>query len=127
MQVPHDTGLFKENPGLRKVMNSANDQLYKDASSSGQSVPDRKGCFGVFDMVNVSNPSIGAKYLKLKWRKFERLAGQVGGARNIFCELLGHHKAENTFWLDSSSTEQVFDFSLPSHTDLRFVDKFLNL
>ncbi|XP_015877136.3 aminodeoxychorismate synthase, chloroplastic [Ziziphus jujuba] len=105
MQVPHANGLFTEIPGHRKVVNGADDQLYKEASSSGQLMLDKR-CFGAFDMVNVSNPIIGVKYLKLKWRKFDHLAGQVGGARNIFCELFGHHKAENTFWLDSSSTEK---------------------
>ncbi|KAH9703652.1 Aminodeoxychorismate synthase [Citrus sinensis] len=50
--------------------------------------------------------SIGVKCLKLTWRKFDHLASTVGGARNIFCELFGNNKAENTFWLDSSSTEK---------------------
>ncbi|KAA8534355.1 hypothetical protein F0562_031894 [Nyssa sinensis] len=57
-------------------------------------------------MVNLSHPSNGIKFLKLKWRKLQRLASQVGGARNIFCEIFGHHKAENTFWLDSSSIDK---------------------
>ncbi|GFZ18511.1 para-aminobenzoate (PABA) synthase family protein [Actinidia rufa] len=39
-------------------------------------------------------------------KKLERLACQVGGARNIFCEIYGDHKAKNTFWLDSSSVEK---------------------
>ncbi|XP_047955251.1 aminodeoxychorismate synthase, chloroplastic isoform X1 [Salvia hispanica] len=46
-----------------------------------------------------------AKYLKLKWRKLECSANQVGGSGSIFSELFGSHRAENTFWLDSSSTE----------------------
>ncbi|XP_028782215.1 LOW QUALITY PROTEIN: aminodeoxychorismate synthase, chloroplastic-like, partial [Neltuma alba] len=58
------------------------------------------------NMVNRNHASIAYKCLKLKWRKFDHLAGQVGGAKNIFCGLFGHHKAENSFWLDSSSTEE---------------------
>ncbi|RVW84271.1 Aminodeoxychorismate synthase, chloroplastic [Vitis vinifera] len=56
-------------------------------------------------------PSSGFTFLKLKWRKFNHLASEVGGARNIFCKLFGDHKAENTFWLDSSSTEKRARFS----------------
>ncbi|KAK6929205.1 Chorismate-utilizing enzyme, C-terminal [Dillenia turbinata] len=53
-----------------------------------------------------SYQSVGVKPLKLKWRKYDKLASQVGGAKNIFCQLFGDHKAENTFWLDSSSIEK---------------------
>ncbi|PIN11103.1 Para-aminobenzoate (PABA) synthase ABZ1 [Handroanthus impetiginosus] len=54
-----------------------------------------------------TNPSHSrsVKFLKLKWRKVKCSPSQVGGARNIFCELFGDNHAENTFWLDSSSTE----------------------
>lgn len=62
----------------------------------------------IFNTVNGNNASTAYKWLKLKWRKFDHLAGQVGGAKNIFCGLFGHNKAENTFWLDSSSTEKVY-------------------
>ncbi|XP_054815007.1 aminodeoxychorismate synthase, chloroplastic isoform X2 [Prosopis cineraria] len=58
------------------------------------------------NVVDLNHASIAYKCLKLKWRKFDHLAGQVGGAKNIFCGLFGHHKAENSFWLDSSSTEK---------------------
>ncbi|MQL85184.1 hypothetical protein Taro_017702, partial [Colocasia esculenta] len=46
------------------------------------------------------------KYLKLQWRKFNGMAKQVGGSGNIFAKLFGDQNAEDTFWLDSSSTEQ---------------------
>ncbi|CBI31471.3 unnamed protein product, partial [Vitis vinifera] len=49
--------------------------------------------------------SSDVKFLNLEWRKFNGLAGQVGGSRNIFCELFGGNNAEYTFWLDSASTE----------------------
>lgn len=68
------------------------------------------------NMVNGYHASTAHKWLKLKWRKFDHLAGQVGGAKSIFCGLFGHHKAENTFWLDSSSTEKVFYDSMPPLT-----------
>ncbi|XP_058770014.1 aminodeoxychorismate synthase, chloroplastic-like isoform X2 [Vicia villosa] len=51
-----------------------------------------------------NNTDMNYKCLKLKWRKFDHLAGQVGGAKSIFCQLFGQ-EAENTFWLDSSSTD----------------------
>lgn len=56
-------------------------------------------------MIGVSHLG-GCKYLKLKWRKYDGLAKQAGGARKIFCGLFGDDKAENTFWLDSSSAEK---------------------
>ncbi|KAG4919305.1 hypothetical protein JHK85_057586 [Glycine max] len=59
----------------------------------------------MFNMVNTPHATTGSKCLKLKWRKFGHLAGQVGGAKSIFCGLFGH-EAEHTFWLDSSSTEK---------------------
>lgn len=114
--MPRAYGLLGEVPELRELMNNPNDQLCKEASRRGQSGPIGDGSsFGMFDMDNVSHLSSGAKYLKLKWRKFDHLAGQLGGARSIFCELFGHQKAENTFWLDSSSTEKVSGCSFISH------------
>lgn len=62
----------------------------------------------MFDLVNLSYPSNGVKFLKLTWKKYDHLASEVGGAKNIFFQLFGHHKAENTFWLDSSSIEKVW-------------------
>lgn len=50
--------------------------------------------------------SIGARHLKLHWKKFDSLASKVGGSRNIFCKLFGDQKAGDTFWLDSSTTDQ---------------------
>ncbi|KAL0916654.1 hypothetical protein M5K25_014182 [Dendrobium thyrsiflorum] len=50
--------------------------------------------------------SIDAKYLQLQWKKIDCLESQVGGSKNIFCKLFGAMNAENTFWLDSSSTDQ---------------------
>lgn len=59
----------------------------------------------MLNILNVQHVGTGYKCLKLKWRKLDHLAGQVGGAKSIFCWLYGH-EAENTFWLDSSSTEK---------------------
>ncbi|XP_074561838.1 putative aminodeoxychorismate synthase, chloroplastic, partial [Curcuma longa] len=49
---------------------------------------------------------IGDKYLRLQWKKFGSLLGEVGGSENIFHKLFGDHNLDNTFWLDSSSTDQ---------------------
>lgn len=62
--------------------------------------------FNMYERVKSSKLSNGVKFLKLEWRKFETLSSKVGGAKNIFLELFGDKKAENTFWLDSSSTEK---------------------
>ncbi|KAI8539188.1 hypothetical protein RHMOL_Rhmol09G0161900 [Rhododendron molle] len=86
MQVPQSNRLFRD----IQLMNKLDESNYRT-------------------MLNIANPSRQSnhgKFLKLKWKKLERLASQVGGARNIFCELFGDHKANNTFWLDSSSIEK---------------------
>lgn len=59
-----------------------------------------------FNTITSSNPSYNIKFLKMKWKKLDCLASQIGGSKNIFCEIFGDQKAENTFWLDSSSTEK---------------------
>lgn len=59
-----------------------------------------------------ASKSVGSRYLKLQWKKFDCLASEVGGPGNIFWELFGNHKAEDTFWLDSSTTDQVNSFFL---------------
>ncbi|KAF9613324.1 hypothetical protein IFM89_006834 [Coptis chinensis] len=56
--------------------------------------------------VTPSYEKIDDRFLKLKWKKFDSLASIAGGAKHIFCELFGEQKADNTFWLDSSSVEQ---------------------
>ncbi|KAG2723524.1 hypothetical protein I3760_02G173700 [Carya illinoinensis] len=108
LQVPCASQLFGEVPRSRHVVNNAGDQLYRKASQISPLThnADKKNYFGVSNTVNISHPSTDAKFLRLEWRKFDRLASQVGGAKSIFCELFGHHKAENTFWLDSSSIEK---------------------
>jgi hypothetical protein len=59
------------------------------------------------------------KYLKLRWKKLDGLANRINGPGKIFSELFGDNNARDTFWLDSSSTDQVgrcwiclFKFSL---------------
>lgn len=51
--------------------------------------------------------SMAVKYLRMQWKKIDGLASQVGGSENIFCQLFGDEHAEDTFWLDSSSKDQV--------------------
>lgn len=50
--------------------------------------------------------SMEVKYLRMRWKKIDGLASQVG-SENIFCQLFGDERAEDTFWLDSSSKDQV--------------------
>ncbi|CAJ2629623.1 para-aminobenzoate synthase-like protein [Trifolium pratense] len=87
---------------------SSASRLYRDFCKSNNSENNtvnlpRKVNHGDENVVH-NNTEVNYKCLKLKWRKFNHLAGQVGGAKSIFCQLFGH-EAENTFWLDSSSTE----------------------
>ncbi|KAK3023167.1 hypothetical protein RJ639_043476 [Escallonia herrerae] len=89
MQVPNESRLLSGMP-ISKHLNDSREM----------------GPFSMCNMVNLSHSRKNVKYLRLKWRKLEGFASQVGGARNIFCELFGDHKAENTFWLDSSSLEK---------------------
>lgn len=109
MQVPCASQLLREVPRSRHLVSNAADQLYRDPPQTSQLVhdADKRSYFEVSNMVHLPHPSAGVKFLKLKWKKFDHLASQVGGARNIFCELFGRHKAEDTFWLDSSSIEKV--------------------
>ncbi|KAJ3698689.1 hypothetical protein LUZ61_002394 [Rhynchospora tenuis] len=46
------------------------------------------------------------KYLKLQWKKLDGLANRIDGRGKIFSELFGNQNAGDTFWLDSSSTDQ---------------------
>lgn len=109
MQMPNANGLLREVSKGRKLVNYADDRLYTEDSRSGQSMhdADNNSCFRMLNMVDLSHQNTGIKHLKLKWRKFDCFANKVGGAKNIFQELFGHHNAGNTFWLDSSSTEKV--------------------
>ncbi|ONK69521.1 uncharacterized protein A4U43_C05F23850 [Asparagus officinalis] len=50
--------------------------------------------------------SFNVKHIRLQWKKIDCLVSQVGGSHNIFCYLFGDENAEDTFWLDSSSTDQ---------------------
>ncbi|XP_057979569.1 aminodeoxychorismate synthase, chloroplastic isoform X2 [Malania oleifera] len=83
-------------------------RLFREVAETNRSMKGLNGRsnFNPCNVTNLSCPSIGTKFLKLNWRKFDGLAAQVGGARYIFCALFGDDTAQNTFWLDSSSTEK---------------------
>ncbi|KAF4348241.1 hypothetical protein G4B88_024475, partial [Cannabis sativa] len=134
MLVPNANHLVKEVSGSFQLEHNGNDQLSKEAFKNSQLVHDavNKSSLGMSNILDLLHPNIGTKYLKLKWKKFNGLAGKIGGARNIFYSLFGHHKAENTFWLDSSSTEKErarFSFmggkggSLWKHVTYRLADE----
>ncbi|KAK9668423.1 hypothetical protein RND81_13G059700 [Saponaria officinalis] len=83
-------------------------QPFKSLASGGQ-FPIKKianGHCSISNVLNSSRSSIGARHLKLRWKRLDSLANKVGGARNIFCKLFGDCKAEESFWLDSSSVEK---------------------
>ncbi|XP_022742476.1 aminodeoxychorismate synthase, chloroplastic-like isoform X2 [Durio zibethinus] len=106
-QVPHASRLFGTVSTGGQSAKNPDVRFSGEACSGGPVIHDAdKRSLGFLDMVNILPQNMGAKFLKLKWRKFDHLASEVGGARNIFSELFGRNKAENTFWLDSSSTEK---------------------
>jgi para-aminobenzoate synthetase len=44
----------------------------------------------------------------LRWKKIDNFLSRTGvGSEDIFSVLFGHQNAEDTFWLDSSSVDQV--------------------
>ncbi|GAB2276739.1 hypothetical protein Dimus_011456 [Dionaea muscipula] len=57
-------------------------------------------------VVNTPMSGKAVRNLRLKWRKLNCLASQVGGSTNIFNELYGECNAQDTFWLDSSTIEK---------------------
>ncbi|KAF1878680.1 hypothetical protein Lal_00047351 [Lupinus albus] len=107
VQVSSASKLFREVGRSIGSENNAMDQLNRVVSGDRCSVHNNAetNCLETFIKVNANHASTGYKFLKLKWRKFGGLAGKVGGAKSVFCELFGHD-TENTFWLDSSSTEK---------------------
>jgi para-aminobenzoate synthetase len=49
------------------------------------------------------------KFLRLRWRKIDNFISRIAGSEAIFSLLFGHQNAEDTFWLDSSSVDQVLN------------------
>ncbi|XP_050210164.1 aminodeoxychorismate synthase, chloroplastic [Mercurialis annua] len=99
MQAPGANQLFEVN---RSRVLECNDDVLSFQETSRNQFLDSIDERNYFRM----SRCVGVRHLKLKWRKFNKLAAQVGGAKNIFCKLFGDNNAENTFWLDSSSIEK---------------------
>ena len=91
VQVPRTVQPFRSVAGARQFPNKE--------SVNGQ-------C-SINNLLDSSRPNVGARLLKLRWKRLNSLAKKVGGEKNIFCKLFGDHKAEETFWLDSSTVEKV--------------------
>ncbi|KAI6676484.1 hypothetical protein NL676_037280 [Syzygium grande] len=83
------------------------DHLVQEVTRSRRLVYDldERNCLGMSNL-GTSPTAIDMKLFKLTWRRLKGLATRLGGAKNIFCELFFDDKAENTFWLDSSSIEK---------------------
>ncbi|CAL0300627.1 unnamed protein product [Lupinus luteus] len=101
-QVSSASRLFTEAPKSIGSEYNAVDQLNRVGSGDWPLVHNNAE---TFIKANANPAGTSYKSLKLKWKKFSGLASKVGGAKRIFSELFGHD-AENTFWLDSSSTEK---------------------
>ncbi|XP_030442307.1 aminodeoxychorismate synthase, chloroplastic-like isoform X2 [Syzygium oleosum] len=109
IQVPHGNHIS----GQVRLTNTPSveingDHLLQEVTRSRRPVYDldERNCLGMSNL-GTSPATIDMKLLKLTWRRLEGLAARLGGAKNIFCELFSDNKAENTFWLDSSSIEKV--------------------
>ncbi|KAI6676498.1 hypothetical protein NL676_037294 [Syzygium grande] len=83
------------------------DHLLQEVTRSRRPVYDldERNYLGMSNL-GTSPATIDVKLFKLTWRRLEGLAARLGGAKNIFCELFSDNKAENSFWLDSSSIEK---------------------
>ncbi|KDP45106.1 hypothetical protein JCGZ_18548 [Jatropha curcas] len=106
-QVPHASQLYGV-PRTVSVECIEDSRPFRETSRRKQLIgnPDEKTRFSIPSILSFPKSNINVKHLMLKWRKFDQLLAQVGGARSIFCELFGANKANNTFWLDSSSVEK---------------------
>jgi len=51
--------------------------------------------------------ALGKKCLRLRWKKIDNFLCPAVGSEDIFAVLFGHQSGEDTFWLDSSSVDQV--------------------
>jgi para-aminobenzoate synthetase len=107
MQVHVASQLFRV-PRIGSLVHKEDAQPFKEAFRRSQLLGNANvNCLSISSALKFPESSINVRHLKLKWRKFDKLVARVGGARNIFNELFGVCKAENTFWLDSSSVEKV--------------------
>ncbi|KAJ6357913.1 hypothetical protein OIU78_005697 [Salix suchowensis] len=106
MQV-HVASQLLRVPRIGSLVHKEDAQPFREAFRRSQLLGNADvNCHGISSALKFPESSINARHLKLKWRKFDKLAALVGGARNIFNKLFGACKAENTFWLDSSSVEK---------------------
>jgi para-aminobenzoate synthetase len=55
----------------------------------------------------LTNRDSGKKCLRLQWKKINNFLCSTVDSEDIFSVLFGHQNGEDTFWLDSSSTDQV--------------------
>lgn len=105
MQVPSASQFFSDVSRSQSLLNKSN--AFHGKGEAPHIIHDAyRSNLEMFGILNLQYPNAGLKFLKLKWKKVDNLARQVGGAK-IFCELFGNNKVENTFWLDSSSIEKV--------------------
>ncbi|KAL0740891.1 hypothetical protein Bca4012_082404 [Brassica carinata] len=95
MQVPGACELLKELSRSRSTGNG----------SSCLGNPRTSLCTAKKNGADVLEPN--AKLLRLKWKKLERIAHKVGGARNIFMQLFGKSRGNDAFWLDTSSSDKA--------------------
>ncbi|KAJ0985155.1 hypothetical protein J5N97_003511 [Dioscorea zingiberensis] len=115
-KITVDYGLRSSKHHERKVHDCGKSQLFQ---VSHPSISTKESCNGkplsdnLMDSKSpLSRNSINdlidgdKKRLRLEWKKINCLLNQVGGPEKIFCELFSDKCSKNTFWLDSSSTDQ---------------------
>ncbi|KAL1211199.1 Aminodeoxychorismate synthase [Cardamine amara subsp. amara] len=102
-QVPGATQLLKN---LSRTRSTGNGSTYYGSPKKSLFTAKTNGA-DVFNLVDLSYPKPHAKLLRLKWKKLDGLAHKVGGSRNIFLELFGKSRENDTFWLDTSSSDKA--------------------
>ncbi|GAB4854931.1 hypothetical protein Ancab_023519 [Ancistrocladus abbreviatus] len=105
MQVPHAGRSWRSLRGgpFGNSEENGSDYLMENGSDYFM---EKDSDYFMANMVNTKITSMTDRNLKLKWRKLDHLANQVGGTGHIFSEIYGKCKSEDTFWLDSSSVEK---------------------
>lgn len=110
LQVPNTNNLLRQVGSRNNLfLGTSNDNMLQDAIANTDLLYDvhEEISPSMSSEESYSCSSLSLNFLRLRWRKFDSIARRVGGTKNIFCQLLANPGAENTFWLDSSSTEKV--------------------
>ncbi|KAK4783770.1 hypothetical protein SAY86_018138 [Trapa natans] len=106
------SGNFAENMQVANTNHLLRQVSVRDKKPWMNSSTDNLSCFVDADekdplwVASKDNMIMRKKSLRLRWRKLDQFAANVGGADKIFRDIFTQYGYENTFWLDSASTEK---------------------